>query len=42
MTNNPRLAEIKEDYQIIKNFGFNKFADFDAMDEDELDEEEGP
>ena len=31
---NPVLSTMKEDYQIIKNFGFNKFAD----DEDEDDE----
>lgn len=37
---NPILATIKEDEQIIKNFGYNKFADRDDLDEDEDEQEE--
>ena len=32
---NPILSTIKEDEQIIKNFGFNRHADTDDEDEDE-------
>lgn len=32
---NPMLSTIREDQQIIKNFGFNKFADNDEEDEEE-------
>ena len=32
---NPTLATMREDYQIIKNFGFSKFSDQDEEDEDE-------
>jgi len=35
---NPILSTMKEDQQILKNFGFNKFSDNDEEDED--DEEE--
>lgn len=31
---------MKEDEQIIKNFGYTKFADNDEIDEDELEEKE--
>jgi hypothetical protein len=31
---NPILSTMKEYEQIIKNFGYNKFADLDEMDED--------
>lgn len=32
---NPILSTMKEDEQIIKNFGLTKFADFDDTDDDE-------
>lgn len=32
---NPILSTMKEDEQIIKNFGYNKFADFDEQDEED-------
>jgi hypothetical protein len=34
---NPILATIKEDQQILKNFGFTKFADDDYEEDDEDD-----
>lgn len=37
---NPILSTIKEDEQIIKNFGLTKFADFDETDENDDDEDE--
>ena len=36
---NPILSTIKEDEQIIKNFGLTKFADFDETDDEEGDED---
>ena len=36
---NPLLSTMKEDEQIIKNFGFHKFTDRDEEDEDDEDEE---
>lgn len=38
---NPELATMKEDYQIIKNFGFNKFNDDEEDDEYLEAEQEG-
>ena len=32
---NPMLATMKEDEQIIKNFGLTKFADFDDTEDDQ-------
>jgi hypothetical protein len=32
---NPILSTMKEDEQIIKNFGFTKFADLDDTDDEE-------
>lgn len=36
-SNNPILSTMKEDEQIIKNFGYTKFADSDEIDEEELE-----
>ena len=38
---NPILSTMREDEQIIKNFGFTKFADFDDSDDDEDPDNEG-
>jgi hypothetical protein len=38
---NPILSTMKEDEQIIKNFGLTKYADFDDTDDDEDPDNEG-
>lgn len=38
---NPILSTMKEDEQIIKNFGLTKFADFDDTEDDEDPDNEG-
>lgn len=38
---NPILSTMKEDEQIIKNFGFSKYSDVDDMDDEEDPDNEG-
>lgn len=38
---NPILSTMREDEQIIKNFGFTKFADFEDSEDDEDPDNEG-